>query len=65
MERQVDLAVAAGRPVRVTVRCKASGQLVPLVLRPAGTDQLAPEKPIGALFCVLFVFFCYMVHVPK
>lgn len=44
---EVDAAVASGRSTRLPVRSKASGTLIMLVLRPAGTDQLVPEKPVG------------------
>ncbi|GAB4813700.1 hypothetical protein N2152v2_000746 [Parachlorella kessleri] len=44
---RVDAAVAAGQPVRIAVRCRASGALVALSLRPAATDQIHPHKPVG------------------
>lgn len=43
----VDAAVGAGRPVRVALRHRASGAAMTLALRPAGTDQLTPSKPVG------------------
>jgi hypothetical protein len=44
---KVDAAVAAGKPARVAVRSRTSGALLTLVLRPASTDQLNPDKPVG------------------
>ncbi|PSC73115.1 kinase [Micractinium conductrix] len=44
---ELDAAVAAGRPVRASLRSCMSGRTVSVVLRPGSSDQLQPSKVIG------------------
>eukprot|EP00193_Tetraselmis_chui_P008054 CAMPEP_0177758852 /NCGR_PEP_ID=MMETSP0491_2-20121128/4412_1 /TAXON_ID=63592 /ORGANISM="Tetraselmis chuii, Strain PLY429" /LENGTH=689 /DNA_ID=CAMNT_0019274627 /DNA_START=84 /DNA_END=2153 /DNA_ORIENTATION=- len=44
---EITSIVADGGVVKVQVKCKASEMLLPVVLRPASSDQLNPGKPVG------------------